>query len=128
MYEYKDAGIIGTPNGGYAISNDDEVMTAELIVHHLKQRFPVYGDCFVECFKTIDSTNVHAKRILADCGGLRDSNGALTLHNDIPPKLQEANRNFAPFGFKVVDTQAGQPIAQATGEDALKARFKPEAL
>ena len=70
--------IIGTPNSGYAISNDDEVMTAELIVHHLKQRFPAYGDCFVECFKTIDSTNVHAKRILADCGSLRDPNGALT--------------------------------------------------
>lgn len=70
--------IIGTPNGGYAISNDDGVMTAELLLHHLKQRFPAYGTCFVECFKTIDSTNVYAKRILADCGSLRASNGALT--------------------------------------------------
>ena len=48
--------------------------------------------------------------------------------NDIPPKLQDANRNFAPFGFKVVDTQAGQPIEKGTTEDALKARFKPEKI
>ena len=48
--------------------------------------------------------------------------------NMVELQLQGMNQSFANLGFKVVDTKAGQPIAQGTDENALKARFKAEAL
>ena len=46
----------------------------------------------------------------------------------VAEQLTSTNKEFASLKFKVVDTKAGQPIAQGTDENALKARFKPEAL
>ena len=48
--------------------------------------------------------------------------------NIVAEQLTSTNKEFASLKFKVVDTKAGQPIAQGTDENALKARFKPEAL
>ena len=46
----------------------------------------------------------------------------------IATQLQTYNQSsFGPAGFKVVDTKAGQPIAQNTTKEALKARFKAQA-
>lgn len=75
----RDAGnsIEGTTNGGYLLS-DDDVFTAELFNKTFSTRFSDLADCHIECFKEIDSTNTYAKRILAECGNLRDSTGALT--------------------------------------------------
>ena len=48
--------------------------------------------------------------------------------NMVATQLQTYNQTtFEPAGFKVVDTKAGQPIAQNTTKDALKARFKAQA-
>ena len=48
--------------------------------------------------------------------------------NIVELQLQGLNKQFATFSFKVVDTQKGKPIAKGTDENALKARFRPEAL
>ena len=69
--------IEGTTNGGYVLA-DDDVFTPELFSETFSNRFPELSDCHIECFKEIDSTNTYAKRILAECGNLRDSSGQLT--------------------------------------------------
>jgi len=46
----------------------------------------------------------------------------------VAQQLQAMNQGFAPLNFKVVDTQAGQPITQGTTEETLKNRFKPASL
>lgn len=48
--------------------------------------------------------------------------------NIVAEQLTSTNKEFASLKFKVVDTQKGKPIAKGTDENALKARFKPEAL
>lgn len=48
--------------------------------------------------------------------------------NIVKIQLQTINESFKPLNFKVVDTQKGKPIAKGTDENALKARFRPEAL
>ena len=48
--------------------------------------------------------------------------------NIVEEQLTSTNKEFASLKFKVVDTQKGKPIAKGTDENALKARFKPEAL
>ena len=75
----RDAGnsIEGTTNGGYILS-DDDVFTSELFNKTFSTRFPDLADCHIECFKEIDSTNTYAKRILAECGNLRNTEGELT--------------------------------------------------
>lgn len=69
--------IEGTTNGGYILSNSD-IFTTELFKETFSSRFPNFSDCHVECFKEIDSTNTYAKRILAECGNLRNADGSLT--------------------------------------------------
>ena len=69
--------IEGTTNGGYVLS-DNDVFTAELFKETFSSRFPKLADCHIECFKEIDSTNTYAKRLLAECGKLRDGEGQLT--------------------------------------------------
>ena len=75
----RDAGnsIEGTTNGGYILS-DEDVFTSELFQKTFSTRFPDLADCHIECFKEIDSTNTYAKRILAECGNLRNTEGELT--------------------------------------------------
>ena len=48
--------------------------------------------------------------------------------NIVAEQLTSTNKEFASLKFKVVDTQKGKPVAKGTDENALKARFKPEAL
>ena len=48
--------------------------------------------------------------------------------NIVAEQLTSMNKEFASLKFKVVDTQKGKPIAKGTDENALKARFRPEAL
>ncbi len=69
--------IEGTTNGGYVLA-DKDVFTPELFSETFSNRFPELSDCQIECFKEIDSTNTYAKRLLAECGNLRDSRGQLT--------------------------------------------------
>lgn len=69
--------IEGTTNGGYLLV-DDDIFTPELFSETFSARFPDFSECHIECFKEIDSTNTYAKRLLAECGILRDSSGQLT--------------------------------------------------
>ena len=69
--------IEGTTNGGYVLA-DNDVFTPELFSETFSNRFPDLSDCHIECFKEIDSTNTYAKRLLAECGNLRNSAGQLT--------------------------------------------------
>lgn len=69
--------IEGTTNGGYVLA-DNDVFSADLFSETFSSRFPELSDCHIECFKEIDSTNTYAKRLLAECGNLRDSSGQLT--------------------------------------------------
>ena len=69
--------IEGTTNGGYLLA-DDDIFTPELFSETFSARFPDFSNCHIECFKEIDSTNTYAKRLLAECGNLRDSDGQLT--------------------------------------------------
>lgn len=69
--------IEGTTNGGYVLA-DNDIFTPELFSETFSTRFPELSDCHIECFKEIDSTNTYAKRLLAECGNLRDAAGQLT--------------------------------------------------
>ena len=69
--------IEGTTNGGYIIE-DDDVFSPEIFTRTFSSLFPDFADCHIECFKQIDSTNTHAKRLLAECGNLRAADGSLT--------------------------------------------------
>ncbi len=69
--------IEGTPNGGYLLA-DSDIFTAELFSRALAEHFPEFTNCHREIFKEIDSTNTYAKRILAECGALRQADGKLT--------------------------------------------------
>ncbi|MBP3743606.1 MAG: biotin--[acetyl-CoA-carboxylase] ligase [Treponema sp.] len=69
--------IEGTPNGGYVLS-DSDVLSSDLFTGALNKNFPELKDCHTEVFKEIDSTNTYAKRLLAECGGLRAAGGELT--------------------------------------------------
>ena len=69
--------IEGATNGGYTL-DDDDVFTSELFQKTFSTRFSDLAYCHIECFKEIDSTNTYAKRILAECGNLRNTEGELT--------------------------------------------------
>ena len=69
--------IEGTTNGGYQLK-DDDIFSDELFRQTFATNYPEFSESHIECFKEIDSTNTYAKRILAECGNLRDSSGALT--------------------------------------------------
>ena len=69
--------IEGTTNGGYQLK-DDDIFSDELFRQTFASNYPDFSESHIECFKEIDSTNTYAKQILAECGNLRDSSGALT--------------------------------------------------
>ena len=69
--------IEGTTNGGYVL-NDSDIFSPELFIKTFSSLYPEFSDCHIECFKEIDSTNTYTKRLLAECGNLRDSSGQLT--------------------------------------------------
>lgn len=69
--------IEGTTNGGYILC-DNDIFTTEVFRQTLKNDFPDFIESHVEIFKEIDSTNTYAKRVLSECGNLRNSDGNLT--------------------------------------------------
>ncbi len=70
--------IEGTTNGGYKLINSSSFLSEDLFVSYLIQSFPDLQNTHVECFKTIDSTNTYAKKILSEGTNLRDNKGNLT--------------------------------------------------
>ncbi len=58
--------IEGTTNGGYVYKGESDILTAEALKAVLVSSYPNLASATVECFKTIDSTLTHAKRLLAD--------------------------------------------------------------
>lgn len=80
--------IQGTTNGGYVLNEDSDLFSQELFVADFNKQFPALAGNHTECFKTIDSTNTYAKRILSEAGNLRDAAGELTTagklyHNSV---------------------------------------------
>ena len=70
--------IDGTTNGGYLLSGNGDAFSHELFSSTFKNRWPEFQNSHLETFQEIDSTNTYAKRILSECGNLRDSGGRLT--------------------------------------------------
>ncbi len=70
--------IIGTPNGGYVLQNEADLLILPLVLHYVSTHFSHVGIASIECFSEIDSTNSYAKRLLAGCGSLRNEKGELT--------------------------------------------------
>lgn len=70
--------IDGATNGGYIMSDDSDIFSQEFLQAEFSKCFPHYSHSHIECFKEIDSTSSYAKRLLSECGNLRDSSGALT--------------------------------------------------
>ena len=69
--------IEGTTNGGYLLK-DDDIFSDDLFRQTFTSNYPEFSESHIECFKEIDSTNTYAKRLLAECGNLRNSQGQLT--------------------------------------------------
>ncbi len=69
--------IEGTTNGGYCLS-DDDIFTKEAFTQIIAQKYPELTGSTIEVFKEIDSTNTYAKRVLSECGSLRNPDGTLT--------------------------------------------------
>ena len=66
--------IDGATNGGYVYNGESVILTAEALKAFLVSRYPNLASATAECFKTIDSTLSHAKRLLADGDRLKLDN------------------------------------------------------
>ena len=80
--------IQGTTNGGYVLSEGSDLFSTEIFTTEFNKSFPAFAGNHIETFKTIDSTNTYAKRLLSECGNLRGIDGELTkagklYHNSI---------------------------------------------
>ena len=60
--------IEGTQNGGYSLIQNiqEDVLSQEMLKYTLGQTFPEYADCHIECFRSLDSTNTYAKKLLLE--------------------------------------------------------------
>ena len=76
----RNAGYViqGNTNGGYILEQSNDVFNKESMEFYLAKNFPQHKDSNINFYESIDSTNNQAKRILAECGALRDINGNLT--------------------------------------------------
>ena len=70
--------IEGTTNGGYVLA-DDDIFSHEIFSETFSARWPDFSDCHIECFNEIDSTNTHAKRLLAETGNPRQYHKAILI-------------------------------------------------
>lgn len=71
--------ISGTTNGGYVLAQNQEIFSAEFFESIFSKRFPQFSENHTcECFSEIDSTNTYAKKLLSECGNLRNQNTELT--------------------------------------------------
>lgn len=74
----KGCKIEGTTNGGYVLNEPADIFSLEIIYKLLIEKYPELKNSKVEAFSQIDSTNTYAKKILSQCGNLRNPNGTLT--------------------------------------------------
>lgn len=74
----QDCQIEGTTNGGYILKNQTDIFSQQSFIEFLEKSYPEYKNSHIECFRTIDSTNTYAKRLLSECGNLRNANGLVT--------------------------------------------------
>ena len=70
--------IEGTTNGGYKFCGQNDLFSERAFEAEFSVLFPNFSNSHIECFEQIDSTNNYAKKILSECGNLRDENGNLT--------------------------------------------------
>ncbi|MCQ2575190.1 MAG: biotin--[acetyl-CoA-carboxylase] ligase [Treponema sp.] len=70
--------ITGSTNGGYILSENSDVFNSEVFGDYLKNNFTSLAEVHYELFSEIDSTNTYAKRLLNECGNLRNFDGTLT--------------------------------------------------
>lgn len=70
--------IEGTTNGGYAIKENGDLFSEELLSSYFRENFQKFKDSRIEAYSEIDSTNTQARRELTEAGSLRDENGELT--------------------------------------------------
>lgn len=70
--------ISGATNGGYILSEQNDIFSSQIFYDYLSENHNAYKNIHAELYKEIDSTNTQAKRILAEQGNLRDSEGNLT--------------------------------------------------
>ena len=80
--------IEGTTNGGYKLLGQNDLFSKEAFSAEFSASFPNFSNSHIECFEKIDSTNNYAKKILSECGNLRDESGNLTdagqkYHNSV---------------------------------------------
>lgn len=80
--------IEGTTNGGYVLKGSADIFSKDMLIKYLNESYPDLTKVNVECFKTIDSTNTYAKKILSEAGNLRLPDGNLSpaglkYHNSI---------------------------------------------
>ena len=80
--------IEGTTNGGYKYLGQNDFFSKEAFSTEFSALFPKFSNSYIQCFDKIDSTNNYAKKVLSECGSLRDENGNLTkagekYHNSI---------------------------------------------
>lgn len=70
--------IEGTTNGGYQLNCEADIVCVQSIAGFIQADFPQLKTNHIETFETIDSTNTHAKRLLAAAGSMRHPSGELT--------------------------------------------------
>lgn len=70
--------IEGTTNGGYVLLDNADLLSKEGISAELQSYYPELAECHIETFSQIDSTNNYAKKLLSECGSLRNLSGRLT--------------------------------------------------
>lgn len=70
--------IEGTTNGGYLLQGPADILSLETLNTIINTNHQEIKNCHIECFKEIDSTNSYAKRLLSNCGNLREPDGKLT--------------------------------------------------
>ena len=76
----RDEGFLieGTTNGGYKFCGSFDIFSKNTFASDFYSAFPDYQNSHLECFKIIDSTNTYAKKILSECGNLRNPDETLT--------------------------------------------------
>lgn len=58
--------IEGSTNGGYIYRKNSDVVRSDVVKDFLVQKYPGLKKAVIKCFKTIDSTNTYAKKLLSE--------------------------------------------------------------
>lgn len=70
--------IKGTTNGGYVLEETSDLFCQSAMEDFFYSNFPQYKNSHIEVFKEIDSTNTYAKKLLNECGSLRNEKSMLS--------------------------------------------------